>query len=143
MFKKIPNKFLSIKLLANFYSWRLYPKKNWLMVTHFLDQQDVDYRENNKPGDIYLETYIRGLVFGKKYTLRWRGDRKSHEISSHANKSALQYTSIIKVGLIHDTIWYEVIYEYAACMIFWYFKIIQVRSNLWGSGCQISIVIKL
>lgn len=118
MFKKNPNKFLSIKLLANFYSRRLYQKKNWLMVTHFLDQQHVDYRENNKPGDIHLETYIRGLVFRKKYTLRWRGYHKSHEISSHANKSALQYTSIMKVGLIHDTIWYEVIYEYAACMIF-------------------------
>lgn len=68
---------------------------------------------------------------------------KSHKIFSHANKSALYYTFTIKVGLIHDTIWYEVIYEYAACMIFWYFKIIQVRSNLWGSGRQISIVIKL
>lgn len=88
MFKKIPNKFLSIKLLANFYSRRLYPKKNWLMVTHFLDQQDVDYRENNKPGDIHLETYIGGMVFGKKYTLRWQGYRnyKSHEIFPHANK---------------------------------------------------------
>lgn len=40
------------------------------MVTHFFDQQDVDYRENNKPGDIHLETYIGGLVFGKKNTLR-------------------------------------------------------------------------
>lgn len=32
------------------------------MVTHFFDQQDADYRENNKPGDIHLETY-RGTGF--------------------------------------------------------------------------------
>lgn len=72
MFKKIPNKFLSIKLLANFYSRRLYLKKNWLMVTHFFDQQDADYRENNKPGDIHLETY-RGTGFRQEiYTKMMR-----------------------------------------------------------------------
>lgn len=116
MFKKIPNKFLSIKLLANFYSRRLYLKKNWLVVTHFFDQQDVDYRENNKPGDIHLETYIGGLVFGKKNTLRWRGYRKSHEIFSHANKKCatvyIHDKGRTKYNMIRCTIWICCLYDF-------------------------------
>lgn len=112
MFKKIPNKFLSIKLLANFYSRRLYLKKNWLI---FLTSKMLIIEKI-----INLETYtwrhIEGLVFGKKYTLRWRGYRKSHEIFSHANKKCatvyIYDEGRTKYNMIRCNIWICCLYDF-------------------------------
>lgn len=72
--------------------------------------------ENNKPGDIHLETYIGGLVFGKKYTLRWRGYRKSHEIFSHANKKCatvhIHDKGRTKYNMIRCSIWICCLYDF-------------------------------